>query len=474
MKAKLQKAERTLQKSVAALPKSAYRPQCHFTPPANWMNDPNGTIFHNGQYHLFYQFNPYKPKWGQLHWGHAVSPDLVHWEHLPIALAPDGFPGEMHCWSGCCVIAADGSPTIFYTAMKPQALLSKALRFSEQWLATGSPDLIHWQKSPKNPILSESQHHPRQKPRHWRDPYIWKEADTWYMVLGGQEPDDKRGAVYLYQASQLDDWNYLGILTRGEKLDCKAIECPNYLRLGDRYVLLVSPFKQVAYSIGAFHNHQHTGENWIVFDHGKSFYATNTYLDDQERTIVVGWVRVMPDGQEGWSGCLSLPRQIQLAGDHLQILPLPELAQLRSDHRRVTRTLTEPTEKAGAAPFYGECVEIKARYTLEEASAVGFTFEDDHTESQIMVGFAAQKITAIDESANLQFETAPGELELHIFYDRSVIEIFINGVETFTSLYYPKLGENHSVRIEPFVQNARGKFEIDFWKLKPIRNHAGG
>ena len=74
------------------------------------MNDPNGTLFHEGTYHLFYQHNPYRPRWGRIHWGHARSRDLVHWEHLPIALAPDGGIAERHCFSGCCAIAADGTP----------------------------------------------------------------------------------------------------------------------------------------------------------------------------------------------------------------------------------------------------------------------------------------------------------------------------------------------------------------------------
>ena len=89
-----------------------YRPIFHFMPEKNWMNDPNGVVFYKGEYHLFYQYNPNGDQWGTIHWGHAKSKDLVHWEHLPIALYPSNDKGELHCFSGCAVIN-DGEPTIF-------------------------------------------------------------------------------------------------------------------------------------------------------------------------------------------------------------------------------------------------------------------------------------------------------------------------------------------------------------------------
>jgi len=138
MQHKIQEATRTLQKNIATAQADPWRSRYHFAPPANWMNDPNGTILYNGEYHLFYQFNPAKSKWGNLHWGHARSKNLVNWEHLPIPLAPDGFPGEMHCYSGCCIVADDGTPIIYYTSMNMKSRQSGVSRFSEQWMATGS------------------------------------------------------------------------------------------------------------------------------------------------------------------------------------------------------------------------------------------------------------------------------------------------------------------------------------------------
>src|SRR5439155_17724157 len=124
------------------------RPTFHFLGPANWMNDPNGPIFYGGYYHMFYQHNPYGDKWGHMHWGHARSKDLVHWEHLPIALWPSKTQGEEHCFSGCAALNANGEPMIFYTSIghpKPEC-----------WIALPEDkDLLRWKKFDGNPVLTE-------------------------------------------------------------------------------------------------------------------------------------------------------------------------------------------------------------------------------------------------------------------------------------------------------------------------------
>ena len=143
----------------------------------------------------------------------------------------------------------------------------------------------------------------------------------------------KVGSVLLYQSNDLYDWEYLGPLYQGEPRLGKTWECPNYFQLGEKFVLVVSPFRQVIYSIGEFKDHQHIGDTWYTFDHGKDFYATNTYIDDKNRTILVGWIKV--DGKGSWAGCLSLPREMRLDHqDQLVVTPIPELESLRQKHRR--------------------------------------------------------------------------------------------------------------------------------------------
>ena len=153
----------------AAIPKAESdpeRPVWHFRPPANWNNDPNGTIFYKGWHHLFYQHNPYGSVWGHMHWGHARSRDLVNWEHLPIALWPSLEKGEEHIYSGGAILAADGRPHIFYTSI--------GKRDPEQWMAIpADDDLIVWEKYARNPILTLEAHGGR-KVYDWRDPFPFR------------------------------------------------------------------------------------------------------------------------------------------------------------------------------------------------------------------------------------------------------------------------------------------------------------
>lgn len=467
MKKQIKKATKVLQKNIQVAQENQYRPQYHFRPPANWMNDPNGTIFHNGQYHLFYQHNPYQPRWGHIHWGHARSQDLVHWEHLPIALAPDPGWKEMHCFSGCCVIAPDGTPTIFYTSISGRSLATAVQRHAQHWAARGDPELLTWEKSEGNPILDSNVLHPGGELRNWRDPYIWRENNTWYMVIAGQFKGERFGSVLLYQSTDLQDWSYTGRLYQGKESQGKTWECPNYFPLGERHVLVISPFNQVIYSIGKFNGREHLAESWWVFDHGKSFYATNTFTDESGRTILVGWIKV--DGKGGWAGCMSLPRELKLDEKYqLHITPVAELQSLRHKHRHLERSLDGEGELAGAAPYFGECVEILAKYDLATAESVGFTLSDDQHDKVIAYNFADHTLTALDENARMQFPDAEGQLEIHIFIDNSVVEIFINGREVFTTTFYPQLQGFNALKIAPFFKKARGNLEIDFWSLESV------
>ena len=278
MKSQIKKATRALHKAIPAALESPHRPQYHFLPPANWMNDPNGTLYYRGEYHLFYQHNPYKPRWGRIHWGHAKSPDLVHWQHLPIALAPDPGLKELHCFSGCCVIAEDGTPTIFYTSISAKSFATAARRHAQQWAASSDDHLLEWHKHPHNPILNAEIHPNGRELRSWRDPYIWKEGQAWYMVIAGGFKGEKFGGVLLYQSADLHHWDYLGPLYQGHPDQGKGWECPNYFPLGDCYVLVVSPFGPVIYSLGEFQDHRHISDSWHILDHSPHFYATNTDL----------------------------------------------------------------------------------------------------------------------------------------------------------------------------------------------------
>lgn len=172
------------------------RPQYHFLPKANWVNDPNGPIFWKGYYHLFYQYSSTIDPQGPKYWGHARSKEMVYWEHLPMALVPTpGGPDKDGCWSGSAFIN-DGVPTLVYTGVGPQV----------QCLATSDDDMTTWKKFSGNPVVGSPP--AALMVTGFRDPSIWREGDSWLMTVGSGF-QDRGGAVLLYGSKDLERWDYL-------------------------------------------------------------------------------------------------------------------------------------------------------------------------------------------------------------------------------------------------------------------------
>ncbi|TFG00804.1 MAG: hypothetical protein EU542_07710, partial [Promethearchaeota archaeon] len=367
----LQKAMESINKAKLNAEQCPLRPEFHFLAPANWMNDPNGPIFYKGEYHLFYQHNPYNDKWGNIHWGHAKSKDLVYWEHLPIALTPSRELGEKHCFSGCCV-NDDGIPTIIYTSIGFKRTPSTG---AEQWLATSSDDMITWQKSLENPILNRDIHGNLDL-RDWRDPYIWKNDDFWYMTLGGHIHGSRAGIALLYRSKDLFQWEYLNPLLTGkrnDKITGKNWECPNFFPLRNKHILIVSPHKKVIYNIGTYENHEFIPGTWRILDHGRAFYAPNTMIDKRGRVIMWAWIQ--GGGTGGWNGCLTLPRIVSLGEDgRLKFFPAPELQKLRGPHIHFDPMIISSKSNGILRNVRGNTVEIVGKFEFIDADSFGFKF----------------------------------------------------------------------------------------------------
>lgn len=440
-----------------------YRPKYHFLPPAQWMNDPNGTIFYKGEFHIFYQHNPNGTSWGHMHWGHAKSKDLVHWEHLPIALAPSKEKGEKHCFSGCCVINGD-TPTIIYTKI---GRILQAIRGAEQWMATSDDDMLTWKKFPGNPILTDKLHQDR-KIYQWRDPYVWKEDDTWYMVLVGQHGLRERiGRAFLYRSKNLTEWEFLHELCKGTKAQGKGWECPNFFPLGNKWVLMVSPYKPVIYSIGTYENTEFKPGPWHVLDHGKVFYATNTLVDAHGRLILFGWIR--RGGKEGWNGCLNLPRELSLDEQGNLIMDaIPELKVLRNSYEHFENVSISDEPTSSVSTLTGDIVEISAEFSLEDSQELGFKLSDAKKEYKISYNPMKNQITAVKQKGQLQSVEKSQPLSLHIFIDKSVIEVFINKRESITARFYPVSKNKQELRIIPFAHGTGLIKNLHFWRLNSI------
>ena len=238
-------------------------------PPHNWMNDPNGPIWWKGQYHLFYQLNPHAAVWGDMHWGHAVSPDMMHWHHQPIALAPTpGGPDSEGCFSGSAVVF-EGEPTFIYTGVQnappDQATMrdgSDKLRETQMLAIAEDDNLLRWKKAEK-PVIPAPP--PGMMVTGFRDPCPWREGDTWYLGIGSGERG-KGGCVLLYRSrifatgSTCTSWCRANPTASRQSIRATAARCgsaPTSLRSMDITCLLYSTENKVIWTTGEYDAHKH-------------------------------------------------------------------------------------------------------------------------------------------------------------------------------------------------------------------------
>ena len=442
------------------------RPKYHFMPPSNWMNDPNGLIQYQGVYHLFYQHNPDAAVWGNMHWGHASSRDLVHWEHHPAALAPTpGGPDEAGVWSGC-VVDWNGQPTAVYTGLTTAG--------ESVCLATSRDGLLTWEKHAQNPVIGGP---PAELDTlGFRDPYVWREDGQWKMVIGSGLRE-RGGMVLQYTSPDLLQWQYVGPLLMGDVNQTEPVwagemwECPNFFRMGDEHVLIISPMDlhpsrslYTLYLLGAYDGSAFKPRVMAKMDGGDMyFYAPQVFADEQGRRIALGWSREArtekASVREGWAGVMTLPRLLQMRADgHLTQQPVPELQALRGAAKAWKDIPLSPEEKPVTLEgLSGDTLEIEAVFHLGAAredrdGEVGLLVRrspDEEEVTEIRVDLRAGALVVDSLRSSLSSEDFPGAYEipldlsganlltLRVFLDRSIIEVFANEVAVITTRVYP-------------------------------------
>ena len=295
------------------------RLQYHFEPKTGWMNDPNGLIFYKGQYHAFFQYYPYAPRWGQMHWGHAVSQDLIHWQEQPIALFPDQwYENDGGCFSGSAV-EKDGKLYLFYTSVSHELKQTQSVAVSE--------DGIHFSKYAENPVIREN---PLGYPD-FRDPKVSCIDGIWYMVIGSG--NETTGMVLLFTSEDLINWTYVGILFEGEAYK-HCIECPDFFKLGDKYVLMFSQINQTTRSthfvVGDFVDNKLVDYTISRPEWGVDFYAPQTFQAGQRR-MMIGWMyhwgKAAPEDCP-FAGALSAPRELYMEENRIRSAPAAEIRPL--------------------------------------------------------------------------------------------------------------------------------------------------
>lgn len=459
------------------LSEDALRPQYHLTPPANWLNDPNGIIEWSGRYHVFYQYNPGGPMHGTIHWGHAVSDDLVHWEDEPVALtpSPDG-PDRDGCWSGCAV-ENDGTVSLFYTGGRGMHQLPCRADATDAALRG-------WTKDPSNPVIEDVPENVVDS-EHWaaefRDHCIWFDDGLWHHLIGSGL-QDVGGAVFYYTSEDLREWEYVGPLLVGDGETGAMWECPELLDLGERDLLHVSNYEDVVYFLGAFRDEEFRVDQRGLLDHG-DLYAPQS-LFGEERYVLWGWIPELrgerAQWDAGWSGTLSVPRELTAEEGQLKQRPVPELDALRHSHARHVDLAVENGSRT--LNVRGRAVELRATVHAEADEAGIGVFESPDGVERTRIGIREETLIVHRESSSLASSSVDHRelsliglerpLDLRVFLDGSVLELFVNERRTLSTRVYPTRPDSDGLSVYAHEGSARFE-ELDIWTLGSAWNEKG-
>ena len=445
------------------------RPAFHLSTRTGWMNDPNGFSYYQGKYHMFYQYNPYNSHWGPMHWGHAVSEDLLHWEYLPAALAPDEIYDRDGCFSGSAITLPDGRQLLMYTGVVSERQPNGGhVEIQTQCLAVG--DGIDYEKYENNPVLDERDVPEGASRNDFRDPKMWREEDGTYCCVIGNRPADGSGQILLYESQDGFHWKFKSILVSNSDRIGKMWECPDFFRLDGKWVVLTSPQDMLSQGF-EYHNgngtlcligdyDKETGtfleEHNQSIDYGIDFYAPQTVLTPDGRRVMIGWMQNWDTcnhrrkHDEAWFGQMSLPREISIRNGRLYQNPIRELEGMRSNKvayenltfsgnvypeglrgRRVDMEIVvRPVE---GCDMYRK---FAVRFAQNELYQTSFSYRPSESVLKVDRKFSGSRRAIIHQKRS-KVELKDGVLKLRIILDRFSVEAFINdGEQVMTAVLY--------------------------------------
>lgn len=403
------------------------RPQLHFSPRRGWNNDPNGMVFSQGEYHLYFQYNPYGWHWGNMHWGHAVSRDLVHWEELPIALYPQKYGDWV--FSGSAIV--DAQNTSGWKTGSDDLLVGAYTSTGRGECMVYSNDRGRtWQEYEGNPVVKHN----------GRDPRLLWHAPTRQWVMAIYREDDKapekkdRQSIVFYTSPNLKQWTYQSRIA-------DFFECPDLFELpvdGDparrKWVLTAASSE---YVIGSFDGKTFTPETPKLPGHrGDNFYAALTFSHDPKgRTIQVGWLRAASPGMP-FNQAMSLPLELSLKsttdGPRLAWKPVAELQVLRGGSETIPAQMLAPGALNPFASFQAETMEVVIDFVPNLAATLqvtvrGIPIRYHCATGELTIGnHRAKPAVAAKEGAG-----PDGRQQLRFYVDRTCIEAFSNDGLTY-------------------------------------------
>ncbi len=476
-----------------------YRPQFHFTPRMNWMNDPNGLVYFDGEYHLFYQHNPHGNSWGHMSWGHAVSTDLVHWKHLPIALHEEY--GVM-IFSGCCVVDHNNSSGFGKDGKPPMVAIytGHGLGKQTQDIAYSNDRGRTWTKYEGNPVIDKNEADFRDPKVFWHEP-----TGKWVMVVS--MANDKY--VEFYNSTDLKEWTYLSRFGPAGVEGKPNWECPDLFELpvegapGEtKWVLEVDMGDgSVAggsggeYFIGDFNGREFTCDHdpqvsqWV--DYGRDFYAPVSFADipkSDGRRIWIGWMNnwetnLVPT--KPWRSAMSIPRVLSLrkSGNSYKLIqtPVMEMKTLRGEATTLSNMTVDGETSLSSLKIGGEQLELIATLEIGSTDQCGLKFRVGENEATVVGYDVSSGHLFVDRTKSGETDFHPafagkhkaplkpvdGMIKLHIFVDASSIEVFADdGATVLTDRIFPDPG---SVDVHAFAHGGKAKLTgLKAWKLNSV------
>ncbi|MQG18936.1 MAG: glycoside hydrolase family 32 protein [SAR202 cluster bacterium] len=469
------------------------RPLYHFSPPQNSLNDPNGLCEWQGAYHLFYQFKGNNQN--RVHWGHAISHDLISWIDLPPAISPEY---EKDCFSGQSLVEADRVIAIYHGTE------------SGNCIATSSDKLlINWEKNKNNPIIPIIETDDKGLPYRVFDPCIWKEKNEYYSISGtyknGTRGVDAVGIDHLFKSSNLDDWKHIGSLFEdsfhAEPGEDAAV--PNFLPISkDKYLLLLFSHKRAShYYIGTYDpiKHKFSPETHGRMNYGpwmsSSLHAASATIDSKGRCIAIfNTIEGKEQTQNSTKGIMTLPRHLYLKNNYLNIEPIEELKQLRFNEKKLKGFNIPANNQIDIKEIQGKSIEIELIINPKQAREVGINVlqspnKEEYTKISFLKGNHTEGYPFENIIDSLQIdvsnsslrknvkarspETGPLKLEkdepleLRIFIDRSIVEVFANKKQCLTLRTYPAF--KNSNRISIFSKGSDADLiSLRSWSIKSI------
>ena len=493
-----------------------HRPIYHYVNPENTLNDPNGLCFWQGMWHLFYQ--GYPPEDPRVHWGHAVSSDLIHWRDLPYAIYPD--PEEC-CFSGATLVEDDRVIAMYH-----------GTQVGNMVATSSDPLLLNWEKVSGRAVIPTPPQDGSPQEYTVFDPCIWKKGDYYFSLSAGMLPDGPGGkriaADFLFRSEDLATWEYLHPFTEDDRftLVCDDGACPYFWPIGDKWILpFFSHMSGGQYLLGDYDMER---DKFVVTGAGLFNFGASTpsgvhapsATPDGEGGVII--IHNMNPGypSEGWNQIMSLPRRLTMGDgeDELRIEPAGDVESLRRGHVRVGETLLPPNEELVLDGVSGNAMELVLVIDAQDSPMVelnvlrspnreeytrisffkdrGFRMHRDLPKNGALLASGApavpkfgaprkvpvmQSIVSLDTSYSSTLpgalsrppESAPivledGEpLRLRVFVDRSIVEIFVNDQQCIAARVYP--GRDDSVGVSSRAQGSSATLKsLDAWQMSNI------